>query len=137
MSSGKLHTTEMLHLLHEVSMVLEPGQRQTVAAALLITPDQLIDQLKAASDEWQSVKSFAVDRVLHGVRMAEEKRALTRAQQLWGENAFVVDQSDLNRKMFLVSSGKSAEGNPDWVVHYGEGESWDEAFIDAGASLFA
>lgn len=60
----------------------------------------------------------------------EQLHALERAQTLWGEGAWVLDQSNLSTKMFIVSSGKGI------TVHYGEGESWDEAFKNAGSSLF-
>jgi hypothetical protein len=62
---------------------------------------------------------------------AEKLYASQRAKQLWGDGAWVLNQSTLNQKMFIVSSGKG-----DGVPHYGEGESWDEAFEAAGSSLF-
>jgi hypothetical protein len=64
------------------------------------------------------------------LQVNEARHALCRAQQLWGDTAFVLDQSDLNTKMFIVSAGGKT------IRAYGEGESWDEAFIAAGESLF-
>jgi hypothetical protein len=63
---------------------------------------------------------------------AEYVHALARARTLWGDGAFVLDQSTLREPMFIVSSGKVFTPR-----HYGEGASWDEAFIAAGSSLFA
>ena len=60
----------------------------------------------------------------------EKMHAQHRAHTLWGENAWVLDHSDLHTKLFIVSSGDGTNR------HYGEGNSWDSAFADAGAGLF-
>jgi hypothetical protein len=63
---------------------------------------------------------------------AEQAYASNRAKLVWGDSAFVLDQSDLSRKMFIVSAGTHPS-----IRAYGEGESWDEAFFNAGSSLFS
>lgn len=63
---------------------------------------------------------------------SEREHALRRAQKLWGDTAWVMNQSDIQTRMFMVSAGKHPS-----IRAYGEGESWDEAFVAAGESLFA
>lgn len=76
-----------------------------------------------------SLRNIVAD---HNTLLSEEQHARNRAQQLWGDSAWVINQTDLSQKMFIVSSGKQFKPRA-----YGEGKSWDEAFADAGVSLFA
>ena len=62
---------------------------------------------------------------------AEQAHALDRARALWGECAWVRVRTENGSRLYEVSSSDSYH-----PFTQGKGESWDEAFQNAGVSLF-